>query len=307
MMKFTIDPITPHNFELMMNMYKDIKGESVDIVYNGIYRRVLRIDNKNVLVLVQSVGTVTKPKLSVCVYPESVTGKHVEEKIRHMFSTDVDLSVFYSIIKNDRVLSKLKDKLYGLKARRTPSIFEALIIAILEQQVALSFAVTLQGRLARKYGEHLTFKRKKYYAFPTPETLSEANAQDLRNLQLSGRKAEYIIDISKGIVNGEINLESLKNLSNDEVINTLTEIRGIGKWSAEYILVRGFGRLDALPADDAGLKRAISKYYYNGKQVSTEDIRGMLNKYGEYKSYAAYYLLCADRLNNTNSNKFLKI
>lgn len=306
-MKFTIDAVTPHNFELMMNMYKDIKEETVDIFYNGVYRRVLRIDNKNVLVFVQSVGTVIKPKLSVCVYQESVTGKHVEEKIRHMFSTDINLSVFYSIIKNDRVLSNLKDKLYGLKARRTPSIFEALIISILEQQVALSFAVTLQGRLARKYGEYLTLKRKKYYAFPTPETLSGANAQDLRNLQLSWRKAEYIIDISKGIVNGEINLDNLKNLSNEEVINILTEIRGIGKWSAEYILVRGFGRLDALPADDAGLKRAISKYYYNGKQVSTEDVRSILNKYGEYKSYAAYYLLCADRLNNTNSTKFLKI
>jgi len=85
-------------------------------------------------------------------------------------------------------------------------------------------------------------------------------------------------------------------LQNQEIIDILTKIRGIGKWTAEYAIIRGLGRLDSLPANDVALRKVVSTLYYGGKEVSEDDVRKLLDKWGKYKGFAAFYLLNMERL-----------
>lgn len=297
-MDFRIKPTIPYDFDLTVGIYSKFKGEIVDNYTDGVYRRLLNIDDTYFLISVKSTGTIDDPELLVSVHPESIAimENQVRSKVEHMLSTNLDLQSFYSAITRDNVLSKVKDKLYGLRPPRTASFYEALIIAIIEQQIALPIAILNKGRIVRRYGKQMTFHGKKHYAFPSPDALANAKVHDLRNLKLSQNKAEYITNFSQKVMTGELNLDEIGELSNEEIIDILTKIRGIGRWTAEYAIVRGLGRLAALPANDAALKKIVSALYCDGKGVSEEEVRVLLDQWREFKGYVAFYLLNMGRL-----------
>lgn len=303
-MDFWIKPASPYDFNLTVGIYGKFQGEIVDNYVDGIYRRLLNIADTYTLISVKSIGTVDKPKLHVSVDPETISTEQnlIMRKVEHMLSTNVDLKSFYRSMRNDRVLSEIKDELYGLRAPRTASFYEALVIAITEQQIALPMAILTKERVVRRYGEMMTLKGHDYYAFPSPNVLANAKVQDLRDLKLSRRKAEYIIDFSRKVTESELNLDEIAELSNEEILGILTKVRGMGRWTVEYAMVRGLGRFDALPANDAALRKIVSTLYYEGERVSEEEVRKLLGQWGEYKGYAAFYLLNMGRLKqNSNS------
>jgi len=296
---FRIKPTSPYNFDLTVGIFSKFLGEVVDIFYiNSAYRRLLNIAGNYVFVSVKSVGNVDNPELYVEVYPEDIQPDEnlIKQKLEHILSTNIALEGFYSMMCEDKVLSEITNRLYALRPPRTESFYEALVIAIIEQQIALPIAVMNKGYLVRKYGKKILFDGKEYYAFPAPYALANTKVEDLRKLRLSRRKAEYIIELSTKIINGELDLAKINSLQNQEIIDILTKIRGIGKWTAEYAIVRGLGRLDSLPANDVALRKVVSTLYYGGKEVSEDDVRKLLDKWGKYKGFAAFYLLNMGRL-----------
>lgn len=295
--KFTIKPKDPFNFELSMEVFRQFKKEIVDL-FDGInYRRALLIDNTPILLNLKSIGTINNPKIEVTMLGDCTTNVNKIINItERILNSDLDLNDFYKYFKNDDEILKLCNKFWGLKPPRTPTIFEAIIIAILEQQVMLSFAIKLKSALAFKYGPPMKVHNKNYFTFPTPYALSQSSIDDLHKLQISRRKSEYITDISRLITNNKIDLDEFENLSNSEIIEILTSIRGIGLWTAEYVLVRGLGRLDALPADDVALRNSISAFFRDTKkEISSDDVRKMSENWGKYSGYVGYYLLTEQR------------
>jgi len=116
-------------------------------------------------------------------------------------------------------------------------------------------------------------------------------------LQLSRRKGEYIINIASKVASREVNLESLIHESNETVVETLSKFRGLGKWTAEMVMVRGMRKLDAIPANDIALQRLISHYYYSDKKITKKDmLRITEDRWGEYRGYAAFYLMYWSRV-----------
>lgn len=295
-MEFRIVPTSPYDFDLTLGAYGKFEGEAVDNYAACIYRRVISIADRHVLISVEAVGAADRLELLVSVYPEGpgVEESEVRLKIENMLSTNDNLQGFYSAIAKDPVLSKAKDDLYGLRPPKTESFYEALIIAITEQQISLRAAVAIRGRIAKRYGERINFQGREYYAFPSQHALASARARDLTRLGLSRRKAEYVTDFSRKVVSGEVNLEEIARSPTDELIKALTKIRGIGRWTAEYAIVRGLGRLDALPANDAALRRVVSNLYHGGRNASEKDVRKLLGRWGQYKGYAAFYLLSTE-------------
>lgn len=128
-----------------------------------------------------------------------------------------------------------------------------------------------------------------YYAYPTPERLALATAEELRGCGLSTRKAEYVQNISA--------LEKFKAYDDiQEIISELCEIRGIGVWTAELAIPRSMHRSDAMPADDLGLRRCIARYYCQGKMVTGNECRRISETWGGWKGLAGFYLLTAERM-----------
>jgi len=121
----------------------------------------------------------------------------------------------------------------GLRSPTTQTVFEALVDSIIEQQISLKVAASIERGIIKKYGRSVVLADKKYFAYPIPRTLSLVELEDLRNCGLTQRKAEYIKEISHAITNGKLDLEKLKeSKSAEEIIEELDSIRGIGVWTA---------------------------------------------------------------------------
>src|SRR5262249_5915160 len=153
-----------------------------------------------------------------------------------------DLPGFYRFAKGDRVLAPVVERLYGFRPTLSPTPLEMFVSSITAQQVNLAFAFALRARLVIRYGTRLAAGRHEVYAFPDAARLAGARPAELRAMQFSQRKAEYIIGIGREIDTGALDLSGLATAANAAVIERLTSIRGFGRWTADWFLARYLGR-----------------------------------------------------------------
>ncbi len=299
-MLLQIRPLPPFDFELSARIFAD--GDPQIRAYeHGTFWQVLRVQSNLTLVTISSRGTVSAPELTAELHAHEALSaadeKRMEEAVSQLFNLQVDLNPFYDDVKPDPVLSRVTTTLRGLKSPTTPTIFEALVDSIIEQQIALSVAHRLEVTVIKRFGDMLELSGKAYYAFPTPEQIASATVEQLRKCGLSMRKAEYIHGIASSIFTGELDLEHFKAYQDaEEIIKELCEVRGIGRWTAELTMLRGMQRLDALPADDLGLRRHIAHFYCHDRTISGTEARRIGERWGRWKGLAAFYLMMASRL-----------
>jgi DNA-3-methyladenine glycosylase II len=206
---------------------------------------------------------------------------------------DLDLKPFYHLTSNNSRLSIIIKKLYGLKPMRPASLFEMVIIAITEQQISLAAAYKIRSRIIEQFGDSLN----DYWVFPEPKRLANASIESLRSCGLSKQKADYIHNISEKIVYDGLDLDSLKSIDDAKVRETIVSWRGFGRWSADYILVRGLARPDCVPIDDLAIRSAVGEYLGNGERVTAEQAEEILEQFRPYRGLVAFYLLAHHKLN----------
>ena len=295
---FTLQALAPFNFDLTAQIFgsgdKQIRNYS-----NGQFTQVLKLNGKLTLLKLASTGTVELPKITVDLKsnsPITLQDKQkAKEAVKFIFNLNFDLCSFYSEVKNDRTMTQIVQHLYGLKNPTTPTVFEALVDSIVEQQISIKVAHALEERLVKKFGETLTLNDETHYAYPTPQNIASVSVEEIRNCGLSQRKAQYIQQTADLIVHGKLDLEHLKTLQNpEEIIDELDAIRGIGVWTAELTMLRGMQKLDALPADDLGVRRVISSYYCGGKPIKTAEARQIAKAWGRWKGLASFYLIISE-------------
>ncbi|MDP8922528.1 MAG: DNA-3-methyladenine glycosylase [Chloroflexota bacterium] len=298
-------PRAPFDFAHVLGYLGRSSLEPLDIVAEGAYRRAVRLADRPALVEVTSVGTVDAPALAVRVLAGD--GQAVVGADLHVLATgeaarwvraDEDPSELALIAAADPVFGALLARLRGARSPVMPSPFEALIWAILGQQINLSFAYRLKRALVERYGERLEYDGRTYYLFPAPDVLAEADPTELRRLQFSRQKSEYVRSLAALAAAGSIAWEALRALPSDEAVAELSRLRGVGRWTAEYVCLRGLGHRDVIPAADVGLKVAIGRAYGLGRQATEAEIRGLAERWAGWRGHAAYcwwYSLALDR------------
>ncbi len=297
----TVDPTPPFDFVLSSHVFAD-SDPHIAHFDGSTYQRVLRVGATPLLARIVSTGSVETPRLHVTFtsdHPltdyEVTTARSI---IRSLLNADLNVSVFYRAIGDDPVLSMLARKLRGLKNPTTETVFEALVDSIIEQQISLSVAHLLQRRVIRAFGEVLRVEDGEYYAFPTPEQLAAASIDSLRRCGLSRRKAEYIIENAGLIDARQVDLEGLRQHADSQsILDLLCTLRGVGAWTAELTALRGLNRLDVIPADDLGLRRWIAHYYCSDRRLTSKEVRGLADRWGDWKGLAGFYLVIAGLLN----------
>jgi DNA-3-methyladenine glycosylase II len=297
-MHLTLTPVPPFNFDLSTTIFAG-GDPQIRIYDNDRYWQVLRFDGKLILITITSSGTVEIPELTVELTAGITTNdkNRIKEKVFSLFNLDFDLTAFYDEVKADTVMATLTQHLRGLKSPTTPTVFEALVDSIIEQQISLNVAHVLERNVIKTFGDNLTLDDVVYYAYPTPHNVAGGTVEQLRNCGLSMRKAEYIHGIATSIVQGELDLEHFKSYEDaEEIIKEMTKIRGIGVWTAELTMLRGMHKLEAIPADDLGLRRHIAHYYCNDHKITGAEAREIAEKWGTWKGLAAYYLILASHL-----------
>jgi DNA-3-methyladenine glycosylase II len=166
---------------------------------------------------------------------------------------------YAALLRTDVVVAALDARFPGLRPARQFDLFMALVRCVSAQQVNLRWATTTRRRLAETFGERHAVGAHEVYSL-SPERLASASVADLRALQLTTRKAEYLIGIAQQITSGALDLATLATLPDDVVVARLVALRGIGRWSAEWILARTLGR-PCVVAGDLAVRKVVSRAY----------------------------------------------
>ena len=293
----------PLNVEQTLARYRICGEDPANRLVGDVFRRVLRPEGRPYGYELRWSGPPDAVRLTVTV-PGSRSHRVLEAavaEVRRFLFLDADLPGFYRMAKTDPALAGLIGPLYGLRPTLAPSPFEMLVGAISAQQVNLAFAFTTRSRLVRRFGEPVNMSGERVYAFPTPERLARAQVSELRRMQFSTRKAEYIIGLARLLAQGALDFGQLGKLPNEEVIAALTQIRGLGRWTAEWFLARALGRGDVCPAGDLGVRKCFAHFYHRGKPVSERAIRRRARQWGSHQNLAVHYLLAGLRLSQEKS------
>src|SRR2546423_10044773 len=211
----------------------------------------------------------------------------MERVARAMIGAAFDLGPFYAWAEQDEVLGALVHRLAGLRPPLAPDPYEAIVSAITAQQVSLFAAFAIRNRMVERFG----VRGVHAYEFPTRERMAQASEEQLTELGFSRRKAEYVL----GVARSDVDLDALHTLSDDEVKTTLTSIRGLGEWTADWFLARHLARPLAWPAGDLGLVKAVSAFYFGGGKLSIAEVREAGARFDPFRNLAAHYLLTGYR------------
>jgi len=213
------------------------------------------------------------------------------ELLARMLGIQVDLTGFYRLAAGDPRLGRLVERFRGAKPTRYPTVFEALVNAIACQQVTLTLGIQILNRLALAHGLRYEDGDGSYPAFPRPADLAGLEPAALRALGFSRQKAQAILSLAEGVVAGDLCLDDLERLDDAAAEERLRALRGVGRWTAEYVLLRALGRLHVFPGDDVGGQRNLRRWLGLDEPLSYDRVRAILEPWRAYGGLLYYHLL----------------
>jgi DNA-3-methyladenine glycosylase II len=208
-----------------------------------------------------------------------------------MFGLDVDLRPFYDLADADPVIGPLAARFRGMRPPRFPTVFEGLINAIACQQVTLDLGIILLSRLSQRFGPHLVDHNVVLHAFPAAADLADVPEEAIRELGFSRQKSRTIQQLAAHVVDASVDLARLDGLTNEQAVAELSRIHGIGRWSAEYVLLRGLGRLDTFPGDDVGAQNNLQRLFHLAGKPTYDQIRQLTSAWHPYEGLVYFHLL----------------
>lgn len=255
------------------------------------YRKALRLDGRDLLLTVRSTGTVAAPRLALTLAGGDLDAATAAARalITHVFALETDPAPFLALAARDPVFGALIMRYPGLRPVLIADPFEALIWAVLGQQITTAFARTLKLRLVALAGRTLTIDGVDYPLFPAPATLAALDPDLLRAHQFSRQKAAYVVSLAAAVRDGALDFERMRALPPGEAIAALTRFHGIGRWTAEYLLMRGLGDRDSIPAADVGLRAVIGRWYGLGRKASEAEVRAYAEAWAGWRGWAAFH------------------
>lgn len=182
-------------------------------------------------------------------------------------------------LKQDPNLSKIIRQVGNYKIRQRNHHFASLVEAIISQQLAGAAADAILHRF-----------KKLYPAFPKPAQILQTKNSELRSVGLSKMKIEYLKDLARKIEDGEIMIKALSKMSDEEVIERLTRVKGIGRWTAEMFLIFSLGRQDVFPVGDLGLRKGVQKAFSLQEMPKPKEVEKIGMRWKPYRSVATWYL-----------------
>ncbi|MFC1619385.1 DNA-3-methyladenine glycosylase family protein [Candidatus Neomarinimicrobiota bacterium] len=220
--------------------------------------------------------------------PRPPSRAKVEQALRRKFSLDLDLPAFYEFVSTIPELSHLPAQQRGLRPILKGSLLEALCLAIVDQQVNVTFAARLKHRLLETYGRKYNLNGQVLWLFPKPDTLARLEPHALRPLQFTGSKSRYIIGLARTFID-DPGWEAQSG-TDEEIVSRLCSLHGVGKWTAEYAAMVGLGLVDTLPAADIGLMRMVQRVYQLPNRPTEKQVREIAQDWSPWRGLVTFYL-----------------
>ncbi|MDA7026685.1 DNA-3-methyladenine glycosylase [Bacillus sp. CLL-7-23] len=282
MWKETVSVSPPYHFDRVLERLSLDPLHAVDLEKREVKLPLRNEEKQPCIITVQATGTVDHPEFLVSGHGEQ---KAMLKEVNRIFRWEESLQPVMDHFSKTSLSVLFKEH------RGTPivldfQLYHCLMKCIIHQQLNLAFAYRLTERFVHTFGE----QQDGIWFYPLPETIAKLDYNDLRELQFSMRKSEYVIDTSRMIAAGELNLDEFPLLSDEEIMGKLVKIRGIGPWTVQNVLLFGLGRPNLFPLADIGIQRAIKHHFGLQTKPSKEDMLTLSKEWQPYLSYASMYL-----------------
>lgn len=287
----TLVTSAPFHLEATARVLQRRPGNVVDMWTEGRYVRVLPADGRLVLVEVQNFGTIDAPDIAWSVRkgaPSRSARVGLERTVRKMLGLDIDAEPARRLVERQRGARATARALRGMRPPRFADLFEAFASVVPFQQLSLDAGVAIVGRLVERFGKRLSHQGRRFRAFPTPSAIAEAPIQALRSCGLNRHKAHALRHVATLIASGQLTEDELSVLPTNDALDTLTELPGIGPWSAGLILLRGLGRLDVFPSGDIGAARGLRALLQLDADARVQRI---VERFGDRRGYLYFCAL----------------
>lgn len=259
------------------------------------YRRALETDSGTVELAIEQTGSSLAPQVGVTLTGTRIdrrTEDHARNALSLLLGLERDLSPFYRLAEGDPLLRTLAARFRGVKPPRFPTLFECLVNAIACQQLTLTFGIQLLNRLVEAHGT--TAADSPLHAFPAPSRLSSLAPETLRPLGFSRAKARSTVELAAEIGSGTLTPAAIEALDDREAVQLLLRLRGVGRWSAEYTLLRGLGRLHVFPGDDVGARNNLARWLDRQGPLDYADVQAAVQHWQPYAGLVYFHLLLAN-------------
>jgi DNA-3-methyladenine glycosylase II len=291
---FELHPKPPLRLDLTVWALRRRTRNGVD-TWDGQYHRTLLVHGEPIAIDVAQTGSREDPALLVTATAATMLDSPrltaVRQAVERMLGVEIDLDPFYALADGDDDLRPLKDRFLGVKPPRFPTIFEALANAIANQQLSLEVGIELLNRLTAAYGTPAPADERWPNAFPDSRVIATTPANDLRRIGFSTSKARYLVSLAELVSAGSLDEEELTSMSRHDATRCLEGLHGIGRWSAEYVLLRGLGRLEVFPADDVGARNKLQRLLGLSEPPKFNQILATVAPWQPYGGVVYFHLL----------------
>ncbi|MGB0120424.1 MAG: AlkA N-terminal domain-containing protein [Solirubrobacterales bacterium] len=259
------------------------------------YRRSIALPESGPVALaVSQNGSHDDPGIQVRIsgeFSEESARREVAAALTKVLGLDQDLSGFTRMAAADPDLGPIAERMRGVKPPRFPTVFEALVNGVACQQLSLEVGLHVLNRLTRRYGQPVPGEESVGQAFPGPEDLAGIEPEEVKSLGFSFNKARTIIDASRAIVTSDLDLEGTERLDDETAYGRLTSLRGVGRWTAEYVMLRGLGRTHIFPGDDVGAHNKLRRLLNLGPDLHYETVQELVARWQPWAGLVYFHLL----------------
>ena len=291
----SIPALPPFRLDLTVWALRRRPDNAVDTWDGLTYRRALEVESGTIELAAVQAGSTAAPRLAV-----TLTGTQVDQRaeeaaragLTRLLGPEIDLAPFYRLAERDPLLRTLAARFRGLKPPRFPTLFECVVNAIACQQLTLTVGIRLLNRLAQAHGT--TSVERALHAFPVATRLGGVAAETLRPLGFSGAKARSIVELAAGIGAGTFDPSAIEGLDDRDAVQALVQLRGVGRWTAEYALLRALGRLNVFPGDDVGARNNLARWLDWPGPLDYAGVQAAVSRWRPFAGLVYFHLLLAN-------------
>lgn len=289
---FWLRPRPPFRLDLTVWVLRRHAGNRMDTWNGDTYWRALPCEGRRIVVAVRQHGSAQAPRLRVTLHgtvDEPAQRRRIRTALQRLLGLDLDLTAFYAMAARDRHLAPLAERFRGMKPPRFAGLFEALANAVACQQVSMAAGISILGRLAATLDAQAGTADT--VAFPTPQTLLRATPQALRESGFSRQKSAYLRATAEAVTNGMLSEDALTGLDDDALLAALSRLPGIKRWSAQYVALRGLGRLSTLPIDDIAAHRHLATWLGLPARLDAAGMHALAMRWHPFAGVVYFHLL----------------
>ena len=268
--------------------------ERVDRFEDGVFRRLVFVKRKPLLLEVRQEGSPSRATLRLTLHGDTARSREARiaaaEVLERVLGTSTDVRPFYLRFRDDPLLGPIIREHFGLRVAGRLQLWDTLIQIVLSQQINLTFAHDILCELVQHYGRRACIDGARYFAFPTTRRFAALSETELRGFRLSRAKASTLIGLARAFEAEEIADEAIGTMDAETAVEFLMSFKGVGRWTAECALLRGGAREDIFPGGDLGVVKYLAREMLGHEGAAKEEeMRLFAERWRPYRGLALIY------------------